>query len=109
MANDAPHRVPAGGAAAGSPGAALREGRGEAETEGVAVAAMSTGRALKSGAGSVAEADARLAPRLDRARLEAIAGELPGDWADAGAYAEHLAARLEDREGFVEEAEDARG
>ena len=59
-------------------------------------------------AGSIAEADARLAPKLDRARLEAIAGELPEGWGDPEAYAGHLAARLEHREGFVEEAEDAR-
>src|SRR5215208_4381606 len=60
-------------------------------------------------AGAIAEADARLAVRLDRARLEAIAAELPPDWADADVYAAHLAARLEDRSGFVEEAESARG
>jgi hypothetical protein len=60
-------------------------------------------------AGPIAEADARLAPRLDRARVEAIAGELPHDWADAEAYAGHLAARLEDRAPWVEEADAARG
>ena len=59
-------------------------------------------------AGSIAEADARLAPRLDRARIEAIAGELPPEWAPAEAYARHLTARLEDRAGFVAEAEEAR-
>jgi hypothetical protein len=60
-------------------------------------------------AGPIPEADARLAPALDAERLRAIAGELPEDWADAEAYAAHLTARLEDRAGFVEEAEDARG
>jgi hypothetical protein len=60
-------------------------------------------------AGAIPDADARLAGRLDRARLEAIAAELPADWADGGVYAAHLAARLEDRSGFVEEAERARG
>ncbi len=59
-------------------------------------------------AGAITDADARLAGRLDRARLEAIAAELPPDWADAEVYAAHLAARLEDRSGFVEEAESAR-
>ena len=59
-------------------------------------------------AGSIVEADARLAPRLDRAKLEAIASELPGGWGEPDAYAGHLAARLEHREGFVEEAENAR-
>jgi hypothetical protein len=59
-------------------------------------------------AGSIAEADARLAPKLDRARLEAIAAELPDGWGDPATYAGHLAARLEDRAGFVEEADAAR-
>ena len=60
-------------------------------------------------AGPIADADGRLAPKLDAARVEAIARELPGDWADADAYAGHLTARLADRAGFVEEAEGARG
>ena len=59
-------------------------------------------------AGPITEADARLAPALDAGRVHAIAGELPDDWADAATYASHLAARLEDRAGFVEEAEGAR-
>jgi hypothetical protein len=59
-------------------------------------------------AGSIAEADGRLAPLIDRGRLEAIAGELPAGWGEPEAYAGHLAARLEAREGFVEEAERAR-
>jgi len=59
-------------------------------------------------AGSIAEADERLAPRLDRVRIDALAGELPPDWAPAATYAAHLAARLEDRTGFVAEAEAAR-
>jgi hypothetical protein len=59
-------------------------------------------------AGSITEADARLAPRLDARRLHDIAAELPDGWADRDAYADHLAARLEDRAGFVEEAEAAR-
>jgi hypothetical protein len=60
-------------------------------------------------AGSITDADARLAPKLDRAKLEAIAGELPDGWGEPDAYAGHLTARLEHREGFVEEAENARG
>jgi hypothetical protein len=59
-------------------------------------------------AGSIAEADARLAPKLDRERLEAIAAALPDGWGEPGAYAGHLAARLDARDGFVEEAEKAR-
>jgi hypothetical protein len=59
-------------------------------------------------AGQVGEADARLAPRLDRAAIEAIAGELPADWGWPEVYGAHLAARLEARAAFVEEAEAAR-
>jgi hypothetical protein len=59
-------------------------------------------------AGSIAEADARLAERLDRGRLEAIAAALPPEWGDPERYAGHLAARLEDRAGWVEEADDGR-
>ncbi len=59
-------------------------------------------------AGPITEADARLAPRLDAERIRAIAAELPEDWGSAERYGGHLAARLEDRAGFVDEAEDAR-
>jgi hypothetical protein len=59
-------------------------------------------------AGPIREADARLAPKLDAERIHAIAGGLPEAWGSAGAYGGHLAARLEDRAGFVEEAEAAR-
>ncbi len=59
-------------------------------------------------ASSITDADARLAPRLDDDKLRAIAAEVPQDWADGDLYAAHLAARLRDRAGFVEEAEAAR-
>jgi hypothetical protein len=59
-------------------------------------------------AGSIAEADARLAPRLDRARIEAIAAGLPGLWGDESVYGGHLAARVEGERAWVEEAEGAR-
>jgi hypothetical protein len=59
-------------------------------------------------AGSIAEADARLAPRLDRAVLEAIEALVPPDWRGDAPYAEHLARRLEAPRAWVEEAEDAR-
>jgi hypothetical protein len=59
-------------------------------------------------AGSVREADARLAGRLDRPALEAIAGLVPDGWAGESPYAEHLARRLEAPRAWVEEAEDAR-
>ena len=56
-------------------------------------------------AGSVAEADARLAPR---ARPEAAAALVPDEWADEAPYAEHLARRLEAPREWMEEAERAR-
>jgi hypothetical protein len=59
-------------------------------------------------AGSIREADERLAPRLDTRRLHGIAAELPESWGAAEVYGGHLAARLADRDGFVEEAEEAR-
>jgi hypothetical protein len=59
-------------------------------------------------AGSIEEADARLAPRLDRALLERVAAELPPEWVDPAPYAEHLARRLEGPRTFAEEAERAR-
>jgi hypothetical protein len=59
-------------------------------------------------AGPIPEADARLAGKLDAPRIEAIAAELPDDWADAATYGAHLTARLEQRAGFVEQAEAVR-
>ena len=70
-------------------------------------------------AGSIAEADARLAPLVDRALLERLTGDIPDDWlppedglpdADAhrGAYIDYLTARLRSRDAFVEEADRAR-
>jgi hypothetical protein len=70
-------------------------------------------------AGSIAEADARLAPLLDRAALDRVAALIPDPWLEDGpdggdpdagrvAYADHLATRLEPPRGFAEEAERAR-
>jgi hypothetical protein len=59
-------------------------------------------------AGSLQEADARLAGRLDRAALEAIAGLVPVEWTGGAPYAEHLAARLEAPRAWMEAAEDVR-
>jgi hypothetical protein len=59
-------------------------------------------------AGSITEADARLAPVIDRPRIEAIASDLPPDWGEPEIYAGHLAARLEGPRDFAEEAEQAR-
>ena len=70
-------------------------------------------------AGSIADADARLAPLVDRALLESLAAAIPDDWlpaepglpdADAHrrAYVDYLATRLEAPRPFVEEADRAR-
>jgi hypothetical protein len=59
-------------------------------------------------AGPVAEADARLAGRLDGPALEAIAGLVPPDWAGGSPYAEHLLRRLDAPRAWVEEADGAR-
>src|SRR5919202_1871201 len=63
---------------------------------------------LLPGAGSLLEADARLAGRLDRPRLDAIAALVPDGWAGGAPYAEHLAARLEAPREWVAAAEAAR-
>jgi hypothetical protein len=62
-------------------------------------------------AGSIAAADERLAPQVDRALLEAIVELVPEDWRAgeaAGTYVEYLVRRLEAPRGFAEEAEHAR-
>jgi hypothetical protein len=60
---------------------------------------------LLPAAGSVLEADARLAERADPAPA---AGLVPPEWADGAPYAEFLARRLEAPRDFAEEAERAR-
>jgi hypothetical protein len=65
-------------------------------------------------AGSVLEADARLAPMLDRETLAGIAALIPDRWLDSdfgarrAAYVDYLCARLEGPRAFAEEAERAR-
>jgi hypothetical protein len=63
-------------------------------------------------ASSILDADARLAPLLDRAALDAVTALLPDTWLtepDARAeYAAYLERRLEQPRGFAEEAEHAR-
>jgi len=70
-------------------------------------------------ASSIVAADARLAPRVNRALLEALAANLPDDWlrpedgladpaAHRRAYVDYLEARLAGPRAFVEEAERAR-
>jgi hypothetical protein len=60
---------------------------------------------LLGAAGSLLEADARLA---DVARPEAAAALVPTAWANGAPYAEHLARRLEAPRDWIEEAERAR-
>src|SRR4051812_46113591 len=62
-------------------------------------------------AGSLAEADARLAPLIDAALLERVVATVPVQWLPAAGrapYVEYLAGRLADPRVFVEEAERAR-
>ena len=66
---------------------------------------------LLPAAGSIAEADDRLAPRIDRALLEAVVALVPPDWLAGEApetYVDYLARRLEPPRLFAAEAEDAR-
>lgn len=74
---------------------------------------------LLPSAGSIVEADERLAPLLDRAGLEAILADVPDDWLVPepnyptpatlrAAYVDYLTRRLEAPRAFVEEAERAR-
>jgi hypothetical protein len=60
---------------------------------------------LLDAAGSIADADARLAERADPAAAAAL---VPAEWADGLPYAEFLAARLEAPRAFAEEAERTR-
>jgi len=63
-------------------------------------------------ASSIADADARLAPRLDGPTLNAILGAIPDDWLGEGesrdAYRSYLLARLEARPTWVGFADAAR-
>jgi hypothetical protein len=60
---------------------------------------------LLPAAGSIADADARLAPVADPAASAAL---VPEAWTNGAPYAEHLQARLADRGAWVEEADRAR-
>ena len=70
-------------------------------------------------ASPIADADSRLAPRVDRAVLERITAAIPDDWlqpeaalpdaaAHRRAYVDYLLTRLEPPRPFVEEADGAR-
>jgi hypothetical protein len=73
---------------------------------------------LLPAAGSILEADARLAPRLDAAARAAVVGLIPDQWLADGedgspeerrtAYLDYLAARLRAPREFTQEAERAR-
>jgi hypothetical protein len=62
-------------------------------------------------AGSIADADARLEPRVTDALLEEIAAAIPDEWLDGDdrqVYVDYLRGRLEPPRTFVEEVEQAR-
>jgi len=62
-------------------------------------------------AGSIVEADGRLARRVTRALLEEAAAAIPREWLDDGdvrTYVEYLEGRLAEPRGFADEAEAAR-
>jgi hypothetical protein len=62
-------------------------------------------------AGSIAEADARLAPQVTPELLQDVAAAVPGEWLDGEdpqRYVDYLAGRLAEPRRFVEEAEQAR-
>jgi hypothetical protein len=66
---------------------------------------------LLASAGSIAAADERLAPQVDRDLLAAIVSLVPPEWlagTSAATYVEYLAGRLQAPRDFVEEAERAR-
>jgi hypothetical protein len=66
---------------------------------------------LLDAAGSIAEADAELAPRVTREMLERMVAQVPPPWLDPGnatTYVDDLSARLAEPREWVEEAEKAR-
>lgn len=69
---------------------------------------------LLPAAGSIADADARLAPRIDAELLEGLVAEIPSEWLTApgapapGDYLDYLLARLREPRRFAEDAEHAR-
>ena len=59
-------------------------------------------------AGSITDADGRLAPRVDEALLAALAAAVPRAWADPAAYVDFLRYRVGGAREFVREADRAR-
>jgi hypothetical protein len=91
-------------------GAALyvHHGAGDVlERAGAPFAAISD-HVLLPHAGPLADADVRLADRLDRGALEEIEALVPPEWTGGAPYASHLARRLEAPRAWVEAAEEAR-
>jgi hypothetical protein len=70
--------------------------------------AMIAEHVLLPRAGSIREADSRLAALLDDSMLKEIAGIIPAAWAGPAEYIDFLRLRLAAPRGFVEEADDAR-
>jgi hypothetical protein len=63
-------------------------------------------------AGSIADADARLAPRVTAELVDRVVAEVPDEWLDGDnrqMYADYLLGRLAAPRRFVDEAEQARG
>ena len=63
-------------------------------------------------AGSIRDADARLAPRVTPELLREVASAIPPEWLDDGdvqTYATYLGRRIAEPRAFVEEAEGGRG
>ncbi len=97
-------------------GAALYRHHAATWPEGAAEAAFAliADHVLLPFAGSITEADERLAPRLDRATLERIVNAVPDDWLGDDAtlareiYVDYFVARLAGPRGFAAEAEEAR-
>jgi hypothetical protein len=97
-------------------GAALYRHHAPSWPDGAAAApfAQIADHALLPFAGSIAEADARLAPRLDDAALQAAVAAVPDAWlgrdpaAERAAYVTHLRERLAAPRAFAAEAEEAR-
>jgi hypothetical protein len=91
-------------------GAALYQQHAGAMDPGLRFAAVRE-HVLLPFAGSIADADARLAPRLGAPELEAAVAAVPPEWLDGTPpreYTQFLRARLESPRGWVEEAEGAR-
>jgi hypothetical protein len=66
---------------------------------------------LLDAAGSIAEADAELAPRVTRELIEQVVARVPPEWLEPATpsdYVDYLCARLEEPRAWVQAAEEAR-